>query len=421
MNYDGETFGQMLRRLRGSQSLSVIGRLANVSKSHVHDLQNGRRAPSRSVAMALDEVLSANGELVAAYEAHVGIRPSTGETACLRTLEERVLLRAEEEDTERRQLLRLAAGAGFGGVFGYNETVRQMLDLSAYAHRSIEDWDIARTDHLHTLRSRPPSQVVSDLAIDLHDLARQMAQCPATDLQELYRTAATLACIQANALTRLARHGEAIRWWRTSRRLADASQDATLQLTVRAEEAGHGLYGQRSPDTVLHLIAQARRISARPWPRMMTAEAEALAMLGRHREAMETLRSLVDHVERGLKGDELGFWKEDAIPFAQSWVHGCAGDEDGAAEAREQVQRLAPEHSYQVLTNVLFHQDVCTVARGGVDEGIRHTAEVLDGLPAAYRTNHVLETARIVLRTVPQGQRDRRSVRELESMVPSHA
>lgn len=326
----GETFGEMLRRLRGSRSLSAIGHLANISKGHVHDLENARRAPSRSVVVRLDEILRANGELIEAYESRATlpeeVRPGMAEKICLRTLKTKALQESEEEATERRRLLRLAAGAGFGGALGFNESVRQMLDLTTNIHRSVEDWDIARTDHLHALRTRPPAQVLS-------------------------------------------------------------------------------------------LITHARRISTRPWPRMMTAEAEALAMLGRHQEAAATMRSLADLVERGLMGDDLGLWKEDAIPFAQSWVHGSAGNENLAAGARDQVLRLAPEGSYQVLTNVLFHQDMCTVKRGGVDQGAKHAAEALDALPVAYRTNHVLETGRMVLRAVPREHLDHPTVRDLRAML----
>ncbi len=154
---------------------------------------------------------------------------------------------------------------------------------------------------------------------------------------------------------------------------------------------------------------------------MMTAEAEALAMLGRHQEAAATLRSLVDLTERGLKGDDVGFWKEDAIPFARSWVHGCAGDEKATATAREEVLRLAPEYSFQMRTNVLLHHNLCVVRKGGVDEGIRHTTETLHTLPAQLRTNHILETARIVLRAVPPEQRALPSVVELRKLLTTGA
>lgn len=421
---DGETFGEMLRRLRGSRSLSAIGHLANISKGHVHDLENARRAPSRSVLVRLDEILRANGELIEAYESHAGlpdeVRPGIAEKICLRTLEAKALQESEEEATQRRRLLRLAAGAGFGGALGFNESVRQMLDLTTNIHRSIEDWDIARTDHLHALRTRPPAQVVADLAIDLHDLARHLELASPADLPELYRTAALLSCIQANALTRLADHGAAIRWWRTARHTADASRDPTLRLVVRAEEAGHGLYGQRSPEAVLNLIQNARRLPAgqRSILKLLTAEAKALSLLGHHKQATETLNALMDLTETS-DADRWGFWKDDQIYFTASWVHAAAGRTNLAAEARDQVLRLTRDYQYPV--NVNLHGAMCEVLVGGVDEGMRNAAQVVMALPTPSRSNHVMETARMVLKAVPPDQRARPAVGEFRSLLVMEA
>lgn len=62
-----ETFGEVLRRLRLRNDLSVraLARRANCGKTHVSDLENGRRNPSLTVATALDRALRANGELLA--------------------------------------------------------------------------------------------------------------------------------------------------------------------------------------------------------------------------------------------------------------------------------------------------------------------------------------------------------------------
>ncbi|MEU2874468.1 helix-turn-helix transcriptional regulator [Streptomyces olivoreticuli] len=56
-------FGQTLRHLRGEMSLRALSRLANCGKSHICDLEHGRKQPSDAVAAALDDALGANGEL----------------------------------------------------------------------------------------------------------------------------------------------------------------------------------------------------------------------------------------------------------------------------------------------------------------------------------------------------------------------
>lgn len=60
-----ETFGQALRRLRGSRSLRAVAQLAYCSKSYVWDLETARKQPTREIAAALDSALNAGGELSA--------------------------------------------------------------------------------------------------------------------------------------------------------------------------------------------------------------------------------------------------------------------------------------------------------------------------------------------------------------------
>ncbi|GAA3722455.1 hypothetical protein GCM10022224_104310 [Nonomuraea antimicrobica] len=61
-----EPFGEALRRLRLRTGMSIreVARLANCGKSHISDLENGRRSPSLAVASALDRALGANGGLL---------------------------------------------------------------------------------------------------------------------------------------------------------------------------------------------------------------------------------------------------------------------------------------------------------------------------------------------------------------------
>ncbi|MGB6163318.1 MAG: helix-turn-helix domain-containing protein [Pseudonocardiaceae bacterium] len=54
---------------RAGLSLAALGAAAHVVCGYVHHIEHGRRWPSRSVAAALDSPLSANGTLLAAWEA----------------------------------------------------------------------------------------------------------------------------------------------------------------------------------------------------------------------------------------------------------------------------------------------------------------------------------------------------------------
>ncbi|WP_344914906.1 helix-turn-helix transcriptional regulator [Streptosporangium oxazolinicum] len=326
-----------------------------------------------------------------------------------------------DNDMERRRLLQIAAASAGIGILGVSgEPVRQLLDLSlSHDFRSGEEWEMSCDDHLHALRTRPPAQVVADLVIDLHLLRRQMETSSPAEVTGLQRVLAALSAVHGNALTRMGDHGAAVRWWHTARHAADASGDREVRLLVRGEEAGTGLYGQRTPETVLRLVRNAERIAGGPSVDLLTTQAKALSMLGKHEEARETLNALVDLAAKGATGDSIGFWKENQIYFAESWVHASAGDEDKAATARENVLRLTGD--YQYGANIMLHEALCTVVRGGIDEGVRRAATVIDALSPAYRSRYILETGQMLLRAVPHDQQNRPTIGEFREVLAIEA
>jgi tetratricopeptide (TPR) repeat protein len=60
-----ETFGQSIRRLRGTRSGSEIARLAHIDPGHFSRIQRDERPPTPELAAALDTALNAHGVLVA--------------------------------------------------------------------------------------------------------------------------------------------------------------------------------------------------------------------------------------------------------------------------------------------------------------------------------------------------------------------
>jgi transcriptional regulator with XRE-family HTH domain len=414
-----EAFGQVLSRFRGTRTFEAVARAAGISTSYAHKLENGQAIPSRKVAEALDTATHANGEIIAAREtliANRAIRPSIAAPSPVRTVDVKGDCDEYGEDaTERRRLLQLAASAAMGPILD-GETVRRRLNHAMGAQRGLAEWNDVHENHLHALRNRPAAQVARDLAIDLEALSQHMDAARSDEIAELTRVTALLASIQANAMTRLGDHGAALRWWETARWAADASRDLGLQLLVRAEEAGHGLYGQRSPRVVLRLLEEARGLAGkRPGLKFVSSEAKALSMLGRHDMAMAALRMLEDLAQKGASGDDLGFWKPDQVYFTQSWVYAAAGMEDDAAQAREAVLSQAGDYVYQA--NVELHGAWAAIAKGGVDHGSRLALETMASVPERFRSTHVVETARMVLQAVPVEQRERPAVGELRQLL----
>ncbi|XVQ09837.1 hypothetical protein ACQP1W_46200 [Spirillospora sp. CA-255316] len=327
------------------------------------------------------------------------------------------------DDMERRRLLLATLGMGAGALSTSGESVRQLLDLVlASETRSIEDWELACVDHLHALRTRPPAQVKNDLLIDLVAVQRQIKTAGDGDLPELQRVVAALSTLHANILTRLGDHGAAIHWWRTARTAADASRDLELRLGVRATEAGHGLYGQRDPRTVLRLTKNAQGIAGQA-PSLGAAlvccsRAKALTLLGRHEEAVRQLNDYRDRAASAPepKGIMPGYWKGDQLPFAENMVLSGAGKESEAAQAGQTVLSSS-NPDYNLTTQVRLNGALCTLANGGVEQGAREAAAALDALPAQYRNHLITETGKRLLHFVPVAHRERPAVREFREVL----
>lgn len=60
-----ETFGEAIRRLRGSRSLREVARAAHVDAGHLSRIEAGKRPPTPELALALDNALDAEGRLAA--------------------------------------------------------------------------------------------------------------------------------------------------------------------------------------------------------------------------------------------------------------------------------------------------------------------------------------------------------------------
>ncbi|MEU9887804.1 helix-turn-helix transcriptional regulator [Sphaerisporangium sp. NPDC051011] len=420
-------FGAVMRRCRESEPKIALRRAAAdlyIDYSNLAKWERGERTPPAEMVPRLDEVYGGHGILTALYGMLVRLN-AAAESDRLRAgmYLETPAYRNGDDDMERRAALQFLAGLGAYGTIGISgEPLRQLLDLSlGHAERTTEEWELACADHLHALRTRPPAQVAADTLIDLFAVRRQLHTAAPADITELQRVMAALSTLHANVLTRLGDHGAAIRWWHTARQAADASGDLELRLGVRATEAGHGLFGQRDPGTVLRLTQNARQIAGpRPsWGLALVAcsEAKALALLGRHAEAHQELNVFRDLVAADPPSASIipGYWNCGQLPNAENTIYAKAGKEDEAADSAERL--LSLNGDYQTAACVRLNEALCTVVNGGIDQGMHLAASVLDTLPQVHNSVMVIETGRRVLRAVPQDQRDRPSVAEFRKVL----
>ncbi len=324
-------------------------------------------------------------------------------------------------DMERRRLLLATLGVG---AFAASASLSALIDLALTSEpRDLADWQLAVADHLHAIRTRPPAQARDDLVIDLLRLRQQLTRAGG-ESTELRRVLAALAALHGGVLTRLGQHGTALRWWRTACHAADDTADLELRLLVRAEAAGFGLYGQRDPATVLRLLDDTERIAGRSrsvWRAdLNSTRAKALSLLGRDDEARAAVHVLLTTVPDEAPGSPIPtLWTADQAHFAESWVLAAAGDEPGTSRARDRV--LSYTGDYQYIANVNLHGALAAVASGGAAEGACRAAEILDTLPAGFRSQMITETGRRVLAAIPRAGRDGAAVRDLADVIAATA
>ncbi|GEM_PF-6423846 len=113
-----ESFGEALRRYRETADMSQphLATLAHWSQSRISRAETGSALPPESVAMRLDAILDAHGDLLGRYRDVAAERQA-------RTEARRALARnastdgtAEPSESQRRQVLALAGAVAFGGA-----------------------------------------------------------------------------------------------------------------------------------------------------------------------------------------------------------------------------------------------------------------------------------------------------------------
>ncbi|RKS70727.1 helix-turn-helix protein [Actinomadura pelletieri DSM 43383] len=422
-------FGERLRALMAERGISQreLARRVPCNSGYLSRLASGKRVASESLVRKLDDLLDADGDLVALARTadHTGVRLGSVTARGVSVETSAPPHAGDDDDVKRRAALQLLAALGVSTATLGAEPLRHLADLALTAEpRDLDDWHLACVDHLHALRTRAATQARKDLVIDLLALDRQLDAAPAGDVTELQRVKGALAMLHAHLLSRLGDHGAAIRWWRTARAASDSSGDLDLRLMVRCEEAGVGLYGQRDVGTVLTLTHSAERIAgdgASFWKADLAGtRAKAFTLLGQHDQAVQALNSYVGYGEPDAPTSILPtLWTDDQAHFAQSWVHAGAGDEAAADRARDLV--LARSGDRQYAANVRLHEALCTVVQGGIDRGVRQAAIILDTIPAAFRTQMITEVGRTVLNAVPYEQRHRPAVREFRHVLTTTA
>jgi transcriptional regulator with XRE-family HTH domain len=443
-----ETFGQHLRRLRQDQNLSLrqLSALSFIDFGQLSKVENGRRKPSTILATAIDQALSANGALIAHAETErprlpespANIANANGaqqrrtvaiDTRPLRQLDPtNAVLDLQGEKVQRRTLLGDIAALGIATPFLGLETLRHDLhSLLDDEPQDLAEWEAITWDYGCNYATTPPTTLLQDLTTDLAIADSQLRRLArgSAEWRDMCRVLARLGVFLAQTIGNLGSMNASRRWWRFARHAADASGDPELRVWVRGREVIRGLYDHRPLEAVIELADEALAISRNPGMgtgSAMIGRAQALAALGRTREASEAIQAVYEVVDRlptRVTGDTASMygWPEYRLRHGESFVYTYIGDAVRAEEAQNQAITLYPTQMYRELTQVRLHEAMRLITLGEPLAGVEHAVTALALLPPSQHIEVVLELARAVARAVPTSEQTRPRMIELREIL----
>ncbi|MFI6228646.1 helix-turn-helix domain-containing protein [Micromonospora echinospora] len=391
-----DSFGHVLRCQREARGLSqrALGKLTNYSFSLISQMERGTRSPSEDFARACDRALETGSILMVAYERETG-----------------------GAEMRRRVMLRtMSALAGAAAVPAVGlEALRHGLGLAA---GSADEWAEIVAGYGVDYYRLPGDALLRNLRADLDVLQHQIAASDGGERQRLLGVAATLSTVVALSTAAQGEQVQARRWWGSARRLAAESGDRQAQLVVAGWDAVTGCYDGR---TVAGLPSSADALPPVVQPsaaacQLLAGWAQALALVGRHQEAVALGRRLADMAEQ-LPASEttdamtLWGWSETRTAHTLSWVYTHAGRRRDAEAAQDTALALYPAVQVWPRSLVELHRATGMVRSGDVSGGIAYAGDVLDALPAHNQLVRFV-TGRVV-EAVPAVERSRPAVREL--------
>lgn len=381
MHSDHETFGQALRRLRGSRSVRDVAQLANCGKTYVSDLENGKRQPTADIAHALDRALGAGGELVALAEQRPGAS---------------VL---EQVDALQRNLAEsLAAGP--------------MTDAG------IDEWKFTVARHGRATRYRPERELLGELLADFQDLRLVLAHRHHPAMHKaLTIAAAQLAGLMALTLLKMG-DGRARSWWRTGRAAAAAADDRATLSWIYAQEAYQQYYDGDLYGAVELAVRAQQLAGGLPCVGPALAaplQARAHAQLGALSETSNALDADRAALTRLPVEDQIGSafgYGEAQFRFhsGNAWTH--LGETQRAAAEHDQALALYPRSDRLDIALIQLDQALCLAQDGDPAEAAARATQVIVDLPEAHRSSLIMCRARDVATRVPP-TREVRVLREV--------
>lgn len=429
-------FGAAVRHLRHnlrSMSLRDLAKQVFVDHSNLAKWERGERLPPLDAVRVLDDVLRAEGLLVAMRTAAA----LPGNTAVWVTASHEGKvdmnrpippIHGEDMDTIRRRLLgglvTLGTANPVSGLLDGLDGLRKIVDDNVGSSR-LSEWEETAWEYAHHVS--PRSGVVGDLAQDLLAAQRLTQAAPAHEALGWARVNARLTFMLAYTLGGIGQSRESRRWWASARHAAMLAEDAELLSAVNAVEAVQMLYEKRPLPMV---TGRANDALAVPQGRLCRgvvgaygAKAHALALSGDHSGAWAALadqRRAFEQLPDSVTRDNVSVYgfSEARLTHTRSLVATLAARPEAETAQREALE-ACPAAQIQQVAQLQLHRAVSAVRAGDVTGGLDHARAVLTALPPDDHSRYVRHVADTVLESVPAAETSRPAVREYREYLTS--
>ncbi|MFD6421015.1 helix-turn-helix transcriptional regulator [Streptomyces sp. NPDC060198] len=384
-----ETFGQALRRLRGSRSIRDVAALANCGKTHVSDMELGKRKPTLEMARVLDHALGANGELIVLAEHRPDADP------------------LDQADALQRGLAEEFAASALTGE-GLDEV----------------EYTVAR--HGRATRYRAEAELLPELLADFADLRlRLTGRQAARTRTRLLIAVAQMSGLMALTLLKLG-DARSRAWWRTGRSAAAAAEDRATLSWIYAQEA-YQLFYSRDIHGAVELACRAQQLAGGlpcVGPALAAPlEARAAALLARPDAAADALHRAEHALERlpetARTASAFGY-SESQLRFhsGNAWTH--LGDTARAREEHARALELYPEADHMDRALIDLDLAMCLAIEGDAAGAAQRATTTVVGLPPSHRSALIIYRAADVAARVPEARAvsEVRVLREILALPP---
>jgi transcriptional regulator with XRE-family HTH domain len=338
------------------------------------------------------------------------------------------------DDVERREILKIMGGMALAAPLSGHvnaDALRRELDSTLNAPTTssdVEEWERVAAQYSAESGVIPPARLLPELLTDLDEALLRLKGSPESLRGPMSRFCGQLSALAAANFYNGGDERNARRYWRTALRIINQAKDRPAQARLYAFRASFALSeNPSSPSTALTFaddaIGIAEGIPCAGAASGYATRANALALLGDHRESERTLHELTETFSRipeavtSSRLDGVSF-SEQNMRFTEGWIYAYAGRVPDATKALDAGRSLVPDGHWIAIASWEASRAICLIRGGDPSEGARHVARTLQGIPSGFRQASIVRYSAVrALSAVPVGAANMPTVIEARELL----